>query len=338
MKTRLYTTDYPPARGGVARYLGGLVRYFQGSVDVEVAPAGTRWWQAARWFVTHRAEYDQLLVSHVLPIGTAAWIAKWITHKPYVVIVHGMDIGFAKRNAVKRFVAGLVLRGAKSVVANSKALEREVRETFGVARSVVAYPCVREADVVPAVEHPAAAIRLLTVARLVPRKGHLRVLDAISKLRRDRPDLTISYTIVGDGPERGRIESRVRDLDLDDSARIVTDATDERLPTIYSNADVFVMPVIADGLDREGFGTVYLEAAAYGVPSIATKMPGVDEAVVDGETGMLVADGDAAGLADALSLLATDADLRTRLGSAARRRVCEFAPTAQFEKLRSVLA
>ncbi|NBS41054.1 glycosyltransferase family 1 protein [bacterium] len=358
MKTRLYTTDYPPARGGVARYLGGLVRYFQGSIGVEVAPAGTRWWQAARWFVTHRAEYDQLLVSHVLPIGTAAWMAKFVTRKPYVVIVHGMDVGFAKRNAVKRFVAGCVLRGAKLVVANSMALEREVTEAFGVERSMVVYPCVREADGAPAAEHPivptsvgdadlrsghlepcsSAPIRLLTVARLVPRKGHLRVLDAIQILKARHPELRLSYEIVGDGPEHEQIASHIRDLKLQDVVRITKDMTDDRLPTAYETADIFIMPVISDALDREGFGTVYLEAALHGVPSIATWTRGVDEAVIDGKTGLLVADGHVDDLADAIYFLSTDLSLRQQLGVEARARcVREFVPSVQFEKLRYVL-
>ena len=349
MKTCLYTTDYPPARGGVARYLGGLVRYFQGSIDVEVASSGTRWWQAARWFVAHRDVYDQLLLSHVLPMGTAAWVAKRITRKPYVVIVHGMDIGFARRGAVKRFVAGLMLRDAAMVVANSEALEREVREAFGVTRTMVVYPCVGSEIASTSTSPNPSLLRrgnsldprvcFLTVARLVPRKGHLRVLEAIAKLRSDHPDLAIDYTIVGDGPERDRISAHIRDLGLAEIVRVVTDAADEQLPALYANADLFVMPVIEDALDREGFGTVYLEAALYGVPSVATNMLGVDEAVRDGETGVLVADGDVAGLADALYRLSINADRRLSLGQAAHdRAIREFVPGVQFEKLRPVIA
>lgn len=338
-KTLLYTSDYPPARGGVARYLFGLAEFFRDRVEVVVADERhRRWWSAAAWFVTRRSRYDRLLVSHVLPFGTAAMVAGLITRKPYVVIVHGMDVGLAKQSNVKRFVAGIVLRRATTVVVNSASLEREVRQEFWVRRPVVVYPSVSSPSTRP---EPIAgrpnSVRLLTVARLVSRKGHLRVLDAIRVLRDKHPDFSVSYAIVGDGPMRAAIESAVRDLGLQD-VRIVTDVSDDLLPSYYAAADALVMPVVRDPVDREGFGMVYLEAAAYGVPSIATNMPGIDEAVINEETGILVEDGDIAGLADAVYRLAADAFLRARLGEAAFRRAHEvFAPDRQFSKLNDLL-
>ena len=348
-KTRLYTTDFAPSRGGVARYLGNLKAYFSveasaedpealEGIDVDVLVPSTRWWQALGRFWRDRRDISQIVVSHVLPIGTAALAFKWMTGTPYVVIVHGMDVGLAKTRPLKRFVTGMVLRGAKVVVANSKALEREVREEFWVERTVVVYPTVETRR--PPLTPPAyqEGKRLLTVARLVPRKGHLRVLDAIVLLRRDHPDLSVQYTIVGDGPFLETITRRISELGLDDCVTIVRDATDEQLPNYYASSDLFVEPVVADPVDREGFGIVYLEAALYGVPSIATNMPGVDEAVLDGITGILVKDGDIAALADAVYRLATNEEERRRLGEAAyRRTVDEFTNERQFEKLRPFL-
>ena len=354
-QTRLYTTDYAPSRGGVARYLGNLAQYFSGSVDVVVLDPSTRWWQALRRFWRDRRDVSKIAVSHVLPIGTAAMVFKWVTGTPYVVIVHGMDVGLAKTRRAKRIVAGMVLRGAKVVVANSAALEREVRAEFGVTRMVVVYPTTNYhpqpllekegrrgyKQVSPPSARRGQGVvraRLLTVARLVPRKGHLRVLDAIDSLRREHPDLSVDYVIVGGGPHFETITRRISELELDDCVTIVRDATDEQLDDHYSSADFFVMPVVADTVDREGFGMVYLEAALHGVPSIATNMPGVDEAVIDGVTGILVKDGDVAGLAAAVYRLATDENERRRLGEAAyRRTVDEFSTERQFEKLRQYL-
>ncbi len=336
-KTRLYTTDYAPSRGGVARYLGNLAQYFSGSVEVVVLDPSTRWWQALRRFCLDRRDVSQIVVSHVLPIGTAAMVFRWMTGTPYVVIVHGMDVGLAKTRWAKRIVARMVLRGAKVVVANSAALEREVRAEFGAKRTVVVYPSLR-ADVVNGMFRDEVSISLVTVARLVARKGHVRVLEAIALLRRDNPDLSIRYAIVGDGPHLETIARRISDLKLDDRVSIIRDATDERLADHYASADLFVMPVVADPVDREGFGMVYLEAALHGVPSIATDMPGVDEAVIDGVTGILVEDGDVAALATAIYRLATNEGERRRLGEAARARTTdEFSTERQFAKLKECL-
>jgi glycosyltransferase involved in cell wall biosynthesis len=344
MKTLLYTTDYPPNRGGVARYLQALVAFFGERIVVRVVPKDIRWWTAAwKTFCPGQDKmfFDQIMVSHVLPLGTAAMVSGWFTRKPYIVIVHGMDVGMAKRNWTKRFVVGLVLRQAKLVVANSRALETEVRKDFGVTRTIVVYPCLEipipGLGKIPRPGIGVGEIKLLTVARLVPRKGHLRVLDALDRLRRKHPELKIVYTIVGDGPMRAAIESRLRELQLT-NVTIVPDATDGQLAAYYASADIFIMPVVVDSTDREGFGMVYLEAAAYGVPSIATKMPGVDEAVLDGETGLLVPDGDLAALAEAVYRLATDGSLRHRLGEAAGQRAAsEFTCKTQLSKLEPLL-
>jgi glycosyltransferase involved in cell wall biosynthesis len=265
-----------------------------------------------------------------------------------------MDVGLAKTRWAKRIVAGTVLRGAEVVVANSMALEREVRDEFGVRRTAVVYPSLR-ADGGGGTGLPAhgatpqrreyagmfrsrGPISLVTVARLVPRKGHLRVLDAIDSLRRSHPELLVEYVIVGDGPHFETIFRRISELGLDDRVTIVRDATDAQLDDHYSSADLFVMPVVADSIDREGFGMVYLEAALHGVPSIATDMPGVDEAVLDGITGILVKDGDIAALAAAVYRLSMNVDERRRLGEAARARtIDEFSTERQFANLRPYL-
>lgn len=337
----LYTIDYPPQRGGVARYLSTMAEYFGSEMDVAVPEERhRRWWTIALDLIARRSTYRTIVVSHVLPVGTGAMLAKIVTRRPYVVVVHGMDVGLAKRNALKRLVAWMVLRGAKAVVANSVALEKEVRDAFGVERTVVVYPTVAQTPPnlpLAGEETRRGGLRVLTVARLVPRKGHLRVLEALVRLRERYPDLLVTYTIVGDGPMREEIKAGANERGLT-NVTIVTDATDTDLASHYASSDVLVMPVVRDDEDREGFGMVYIEAASYGVPSIATHMPGVDEAVVNGQTGILVPDGDIAALADAVYGLASDPERRRQLGEAARRRVSEtFVPDVQFSKLTPIL-
>jgi glycosyltransferase involved in cell wall biosynthesis len=352
MSTRLLllTPDYPPRTGGVARYLSAFASYFDGRIQV-VVPPHLKYGTLIGELWRRRTSYDMVVVSHVLPVGTAAHAARALTFKPYVVIVHGMDVGLAQKNRWKKWIAGHVMRSAKLVIANSQALEREVREVFGVKRTAVAHPPAvglqpAHPQTQPLAEHaPAARLRpgspsparrqltVLTVARLVERKGHLRVLKAIAECR----EVVGEYHIVGSGPMEQAIRDEAKRLGLQDIVKLETVADDAAVARAYENADVFVMPTVGNSADREGFGMAYLEAAEFGVPSIASDVPGVDEAVLDGETGILVPDGDHHALVAALRKLA-DPKLRETLGENAKLRAHrDFKPIECFGPLEAFL-
>ena len=348
----LLTLDYPPRKGGVARYLSAFASFFADRISVAVLDHPS-YWQMIRELWRRRKIYDTVVVSHVLPAGTAAHAARALTFKPYVVIVHGMDIGLAQKNPWKKWLAGHVLRNAKLVIANSQGLEREVREVFGVKRTTFAYPPVgglmgaeaggprrpERSHRIPGrseddgVGRSRGPISLVTVARLVERKGHIRVLNAIAECR----DIVSSYRIVGGGAMEEAIRDEVKRLGLEQIVRLETDAEDAAVQAAYESSDVFVMPTVGNTADREGFGMVYLEAASFGVPSIASDVPGVDEAVIDGETGLLVQDGDHAALVAAIRKMA-DPELRERLGENAQLRAHrDFKPSECFGKLEAFL-
>jgi len=358
----LMTIDFPPRTGGVARYLVSLANYFREDIVVvaqrEMGDKESdrhssfpierksvlsmlvwpRWSAAVRIMIRKRATYDTVMTSHVLPIGTAAMVAKWFTGKSYIVIVHGLDVALAKRDFLKRKIATRVLRGAKFVVTNSEALKREVMSDFGLEKVVVVYPPAHPATALHRTFHK-NEVRLLTVSRLVERKGHLRVLEAISRLKKRGELDAIQYTIVGDGPMKEEIAGAIKRLGLQSIVEMKHQVSDEGLDEVYACADIFVMPTsVVNDVDREGFGTVYLEAAAHGIPSIASNLPGPNEAVLDRETGLLVQDGDIDALAAAIKKLAIDQDVRERLGAAAKVRMqTEFSPAVQWKKLEELL-
>ncbi|MEK7620507.1 MAG: glycosyltransferase family 4 protein [Patescibacteria group bacterium] len=354
-KILLITPDFPPNEGGVARYLRALCEHFKSRIEVLAEPhpawssfdptAGypiyrapllsrllwPRWLTTVKYLWTYRQRYDVILVSHVLPIGSAAWLAKKFTGDPYVVFVHGMDIRLAMSSSRKRGLATKVLKGAELVVANSQALARELARNFGIHEVLVVYPCVSPNPPTP--PKPSITFSLLTVSRLVERKGHAHVLNALAHLRGTGELQDFLYHIVGDGPMEQSLRSMVGTLGLDSHVVFHGRVTDEERQKQYEQAHVFVMPVSQDPVDKEGFGLVYIEAAAAGVPSIATRVEGVDEAVIDGQTGILLESQNEQQLANAILTLARDSSLREQLGTQASEHAKTFTCENQMSKL-----
>ena len=365
-KILLPTIDHPPARGGVARYIGAILKTYPEQVTLLSLPKKLKVDRLAMKLLFAARGYDAIWTHHVLPIGTAAMLAHKINKKPYVVFLHGLDFDLARRNGWKRWLLTKVLTSAQRVVTNSQALAAEVRQFVALDREpLVIYPMLED-EFVAAAKTPRAknekvnlqklgelalgvsraatpmfvssptstkgnnVLRLLTVARLVDRKGHIKVLEAMPKL----PNAT--YHIVGDGPMLGEIERKIDELGLRDRVTILRDVNDEQLPDVYRNADVFVMPTTKSETDREGFGIVYLEAQIFGLPVIASRQPGVDEAVHDGEGGLLISDG-ADELVRAIGRV-RDAGTRAKFGARGRARVeHEFTREQQMYKLRELL-
>ena len=161
---------------------------------------------------------------------------------------------------------------------------------------------------------------VVSISRLVPRKGMDVLIIAAAALEPSFPGLTVA--IAGDGRELGRLRDLVRSTGA--PVRLLGRVDDDDLPRLYGAADVFAMACRNRWLDleQEGFGIVFLEAAAAGVAQVAGRSGGADEAVVDGETGLVVADpGDPGAVAHALRELLGDGDRRRRMGRAARLRV-----------------
>jgi phosphatidyl-myo-inositol dimannoside synthase len=153
----------------------------------------------------------------------------------------------------------------------------------------------------------------------VPRKGFDVLIAAAALLAPARPDLTVA--LAGSGRDRERLQRLVAATGA--PVRLLGFVPDDDLPALLAAADVFAMPCRTrwGGLEQEGFGIVFVEAAACGVPGVAGATGGSHEAVASGETGFVVdRPGDPVAVAAALARLLDDHDLRRRMGHAARRR------------------
>jgi phosphatidylinositol alpha-1,6-mannosyltransferase len=167
---------------------------------------------------------------------------------------------------------------------------------------------------------PADARLVASVSRLVPRKGMDTLIDAAALLAPDRPDLVVA--IAGQGRDRARLARRIAATRA--PVRLTGPVGEEEKALLYGSADVFALLCRSRwiGFEQEGFGAVFLEAAAAGVPQVAGRSGGTAEAVLDATTGVVVDHpADARSAAAALAGLLDDPARRERLGRAARVRV-----------------
>ena len=161
-------------------------------------------------------------------------------------------------------------------------------------------------------------VRLLTVARLVEKKGVEYAIRAVAALRGDI-DRRIEYQILGDGPLRAELEQLVRELGVSDSVKLVGESDQAGVGAEMGRADIFVAPsVVAEDGDMEGVPVSIMEAMARGLPVVSTLHSGIPELVRDKVSGYLVPERDTPSLAHALARLVEDPRLRHRMGMAGR--------------------
>jgi len=300
-----------------------------------------RWTRWARRFVK---EHDVALVhaGNVRPSGYVAAMLRRGLGVPYTVYVHGKDLLKERRKGTHRPLvrAGTreILGNAAAIIANSAATAALARELVSGVGRVDAADRVRVVhpgadpsrftDVFDPAHHHRPDARegpvLLSVARLVPRKGIDTVIEALPAILAAHPRAT--YVVVGSGPDLARLRQLADSIGVASHVRFAGDVSDDDLPAYYGAADVFVLPtreILADD-EIEGFGIAYVEASAAGVPCIASDVGGVADAVRDGVTGILLPPGSAASAASfagaALRLLG-DPSLRAQLGAGGRQVV-----------------
>lgn len=358
-KILLITLEYPPQHGGVASYYGGMVEELRrrGNEVTVVSQGLLSKWVWPHWLQGYstvraaikRQKPDYIFVGHVLPLGTIAYALR--KRVPYIVFSHGFDVLISQKSWRKKQLVRKILELAKLVVVNSEFTRQEVVKLMehgnirtGEQKVIVAYPCpVLLGDVKPDdIEVLRRRLGLvgkkviLTLGRVVERKGHDIVLKALPEILQHVPDVV--YVIAGVGPDLGRLGKLVEELKIERAVRFVGEISDEERSAYFVVCDLFVMPSRQIGPDVEGFGIVFLEAAAFGKPSIGGRSGGQGEAILDGQTGALVDPTDIPAFARTAVQLLRDDSLRTELGKNAQARVLyEFKWEKQVEEFINLL-
>ncbi len=259
--------------------------------------------------------------------------------KKLVLTLHGSEIlRFAGRPHRRRLFQKLVDRAQRIGVVsefNHGLLQKHFR--VSPEKIVVVSGALRtdfpELMPSPPKKVPTSPLVLLTVGRVHPRKGQHCVLEALAQMK-PRPQSAVEYRIAGPvvKPEyQAKLESLAKKSGV--AVKFLGNIPDAELPGLYAQSDIFVMTPVPHGPSIEGFGLVYLEAAAAGLPVIAHRTGGVAEAVRDGVTGLVVEPDDRAGLAAAIRALAEDPKKRGQLADAGRVRVRELSWTKNVAAL-----
>jgi phosphatidylinositol alpha-1,6-mannosyltransferase len=357
VKHLLVTNDFPPKVGGIQSYLWELWRRLppERTTVLTTPYEGAAAWDAQQAFRIERTRQpvllpepwlgrqadrladevgaDLVLLDPALPVGL---LGPHLRH-PYGVVLHGAEVAIPARVPGASQLQRRVLRGARLVVAAGPYPAAEGERSAGRTLPTVVVPPGVDPDRFRPLDEAArrrARSRLglppegrlvVSVSRLVPRKGMDTLVRAAALLGSERPDLTVA--IAGSGRDRARLDRLVAETGA--PVRLLGRVPEEDLPALYGCADVFAMLCRNrwGGLEQEGFGIVFLEAAACGVPQVAGDSGGAADAVADGETGLIASrPDDERHVAELLAGLLDDDERRRRMGEAARRRaVDEFA-------------
>jgi len=315
---------YAPARWETLAYRGTMQTAVH-SVPNFLA-AGSLVLRQARAVAQTCAEQEADLVHAQwwVPGGVSAWLAR----RPYLVTLHGMDVVFIEHTPPVRPLARHVLERAAAVTAVSSDLADRLAQVLGLDRErIVVQPMPIEASGFSQTSRGGGGI--VTVGRLMPRKRLDVLLNALVLLRSNGKPT--SLTIIGDGPERSRLERLAAELGLGTAVRFLGQVPPAAIPQALGDADVFAFPALG-----EGFGLAAAEALMAGVPVVAAKDGGgVNDIIPETGAGRLV-DARPEPLARALGDVLSDPDARrlaAAAGAALRHRLAPATVAENFEAL-----
>ncbi len=351
----LVTHEFFPHRGGIAVYAAEMARSaatmgYAVEIWAPALPAGATepsWpfhvrrlklagdhsllsqWRMARTLLAEAARLNDatLYIPEPGPLLAMLLLQYFDTIRParLTLTFHGSEIQRLGSRRILRWSTNHLLARADRISVVSEYARQLLDRHFPAAAPKVVVtpgalrPDLRQTQTSPATL-PGAKTIILTVARLNPRKGQLEVIRALEALPAAQR-ATLEYWLVG-GHGKENYDRLLTEAAAGAGfkVRFLGDIPDEQLGAIYAQADIFAMTSMPHRHSVEGFGLVYLEAGAHGLPIVAHAIGGVPEAVIHEQTGLLVAPGDRTALTSAFARLLADPALRRRLGETGRTR------------------
>jgi N-acetyl-alpha-D-glucosaminyl L-malate synthase BshA len=252
-----------------------------------------------------------IISAQSVPLGVPGLVSKILLNVPCVVWGQGSDIYLQSRR--KNLISEIVLRNADAVIALTEDMKRRMMDIF--ERNVYVVPNGIDLDRFRELssERCRAALNIranekiiISVGRLHPIKGHKYLIESLKTICKQHKD--VQLILVGDGEEKYSLELLVEKLDLGAKVKFVGAIKNEDIPKYMAASDIFVLPSLS-----ESFGIVNLEAMASGLPIVASKVGGVPEIVIDGENGFLVEPESPKEIAEKVTILLEDDELRKRI-------------------------
>lgn len=374
MKTLLVTNDFPPRAGGIERYMLTLVVGLEPSEVIVVAPEirgakefdqeveceiirlpslNGRLWPSSslgRYLIgiVKTRKIDVVAFAAMLPLGVLGPKIARASNVPFIVWHHGAElVGLARMPGLRQLMRS-VARKAILQFAVSEWTRQEVIRSFGYASPVHLLRVGVDLDEFnPRIDGSEVRRRtgfedaqvIVCVGRLVPRKGQDTLIRILPGILRRHPKARL--LIVGDGPSRGRLERLAAQNSVMNEVHFSGEVNANELSSYYAAGDIYASPIRTRkfGLEAEGLGVVFLEAAAMGLPVVAGISGGTAEAVKNGKTGILVDGGDDEAVRDGLERLLGDAVLREEMGRAGRLWMeSEFDRQKLPQEFRAIMA
>lgn len=366
MRIVLLAENWPPRQGGIENYLTAIATHLPRGSTTVIAPPGsvaasgiaviTRrfFWPIVKpswlplflsiWQMHKKRPLTVVLCGKALFEGLIGYYLKKYRGVPYIVFTYAMEISTWRRG--RRRTVARVIRGADRIVYINNQTKQLLLGLGAVPSQLVKiWPGINPDSLTQVRKEEIAAIRkqyqlnspyVLCVARLVERKGIDLLIESFAALDQTKFS-EINLVIVGQGPRLGELQRIAQKNYIAPRVKFLTDVPTVELNALYAGSLFFAMTPRELPDDSEGFGIVYLEANSQKKAVLGTKTGGVPEAVIDGQTGIIV-DPVPQKITAAMTTLLTDATLRDRLGQAGYERVVtEFDWTKRIALVRATI-
>jgi colanic acid/amylovoran biosynthesis glycosyltransferase len=282
-----------------------------------------------------RGDFD-IIHCHFGPNGyLGIFLKDEVSRAPVLTTFHGYDLSLLIASSGREIYKDLFLKGDLFLPVSRYFKKRLIELGCDERKVVVCNNGVnaRRYKYIPRALHPGEAVQVLTVGRLVEKKGHEFLLRALARTVSSGRDVRLR--IAGDGPLREKLESLARELGVAERVRFLGAVAHDAMPGMLQQSHIFALPSVTAGNgDQEGMPVSIMEAQASGLPVLSTCHSGIPELIEDGTSGYLVAERDTAALADRMMYLVDHPELWPLMGAAGRRIVEEkYGLDAMIEKL-----
>lgn len=318
MYVLLITRTFPPSIGGMERYSYDLFSNLNNNINVDLLankkgklfliPFLIR---AVIYVFINRKKYTNIHIGDgvLAPIG---FIAKFLTHAKISVTIHALDIVYDKY-FYQCIIPPLISRLDKIICVSKYTLQQCVARNIDYKKCLVIPNGIDFSKLSPTKISSKELekkfdfkfgnkVLLLSVCRLVKRKGIVWFVNEVITNLSDN----YMYVIVGSGPEKLNILNSIIKHKLQEKVIVLENISEEEKIALIKHASFLIMPNILVKGNAEGFGISIIEAAAYGLPSVASNIDGIPDAVIDGVTGKLVEPMDKAGFIDVINHMKFD--------------------------------